>query len=231
MAASAYFCGSRPSSRRSPRVPASRRSWRRWSAPPAGGPVAPRDGRVGVLLRVEDPHEHVGERDEPVHLEVVRHLGRVVVGETYADGREIQPGEGVEGRGLARAGGPGDPDDGVVGRQPQPAGAALDHGRRAPDELVVQASARGLGGGAQPLEAGAGVGATGDQLPGPLQQGRHDPPTRSTLFVVLAHTLGGRCAQCSRWALEKRTSSTRRAATRSASGASSLRPRPSTRAV
>ena len=39
------------------------------------------DGGVGVLLRVEDPHHHVGELDEPVDLEVVGHLGGVVVGE------------------------------------------------------------------------------------------------------------------------------------------------------
>ena len=247
--------------------------------------VAVVDGRVGVLLRVEDPHEHVGERDEPVHLEVVRHLGRVVVGEVeehdalervglasgvehrvtgrlvarrdaqplqqlagtlgapdargrprrggpaYADGRELQPGQRVERGRLARARGTGDPDDRVVRGEPQPAGAALDHRGGTPDQLVVEPTPGRLGRGAQALEPGSGVGAPGDQLLGPLQQGRHDPPTRSTLFVVLAHTLGGRCAQCSRWALEKRTSSTRRAATRSASGASSLRPRPSTRAV
>ena len=39
------------------------------------------DRGVGVLLRVEDPHEHVGELHQPVDLEVVRDLGRVVVGQ------------------------------------------------------------------------------------------------------------------------------------------------------
>ena len=43
--------------------------------------VAVVDRGVGVLLRVEHPHEHVGELHQPVDLEVVRDLGRVVVGQ------------------------------------------------------------------------------------------------------------------------------------------------------
>ena len=46
-----------------------------------GREVAVVDGGVGVLLRIEDPHQHVGELDQPVDLEVVRDLGRVVVGQ------------------------------------------------------------------------------------------------------------------------------------------------------
>ena len=37
------------------------------------------DRGVGVLLRVEHPDEHVDQRDEPVDLQPVRHLRRVVV--------------------------------------------------------------------------------------------------------------------------------------------------------
>ena len=43
--------------------------------------VAVVDRRVGVLLRVEHPHQHVDEGDEPVDLQPVRHLRRVVVGQ------------------------------------------------------------------------------------------------------------------------------------------------------
>ena len=39
------------------------------------------DGGVGVLLRVEDPHQQVGQLDQPVDLEVVGDLGGVVVGQ------------------------------------------------------------------------------------------------------------------------------------------------------
>ena len=45
------------------------------------GQVAVVDGRVGVLLRVEHPHQQVGELHEPVDLEVVGDLGGVVVGQ------------------------------------------------------------------------------------------------------------------------------------------------------
>ncbi len=43
--------------------------------------VAAVDGGVGVLLRVEHPDHQVGELDQAVDLEVVGHLGRVVVGQ------------------------------------------------------------------------------------------------------------------------------------------------------
>ncbi len=43
--------------------------------------VAVVDRGVGVLLRVEDPDQQVGELDEAVDLEVVGHLGGVVVGQ------------------------------------------------------------------------------------------------------------------------------------------------------
>ena len=43
--------------------------------------VAVVDRGVGVLLRVEDPDHQVGELDQPVDLEVVGHLGGVVVGQ------------------------------------------------------------------------------------------------------------------------------------------------------
>jgi hypothetical protein len=43
--------------------------------------VAVVDRRVGVLLRVQHPHEHVDEGDEAVDLQPVRHLRRVVVGQ------------------------------------------------------------------------------------------------------------------------------------------------------
>ncbi len=41
--------------------------------------------RVGVLLRVEDPDHQVRDRHQPVDLEVVGHLGRVVVGQVEQD--------------------------------------------------------------------------------------------------------------------------------------------------
>ena len=49
-----------------------------------------------------------------------------------ADGRELEPGQRVERRGLARPGRAGDRDDGVVGGEPQPAGGPVDdrRGRR-----------------------------------------------------------------------------------------------------
>ena len=43
--------------------------------------VAVVDRGVGVLLRVEHPHQQVGELDQPVDLEVVGDLGGVVVGQ------------------------------------------------------------------------------------------------------------------------------------------------------
>ena len=43
--------------------------------------VAVVDGGVGVLLRVEHPHQDVGVVDQAVHLEVVLDLGGVVVGQ------------------------------------------------------------------------------------------------------------------------------------------------------
>ena len=43
--------------------------------------VAVVDRGVGVLLRVEHPHQQVDQLDQPVDLEPVRHLGRVVVGQ------------------------------------------------------------------------------------------------------------------------------------------------------
>jgi hypothetical protein len=42
-------------------------------------PLVP--GRIGVLLRVDDPHEEVDKADEPVDLRAVRGLDRVEVGE------------------------------------------------------------------------------------------------------------------------------------------------------
>ena len=47
--------------------------------------VAVVDRGVGVLLRVEHPDQQVGELHEPVHLEVVGHLGGVVVGQVEQD--------------------------------------------------------------------------------------------------------------------------------------------------
>jgi hypothetical protein len=38
-------------------------------------------GSVGVLLRVEHPHQQVGVLDDPVDLQVVRYLRRVVIGQ------------------------------------------------------------------------------------------------------------------------------------------------------
>ena len=43
------------------------------------------DGGVGVLLRVEHPHQQVGQLDQPVDLEVVGDLGGVVVGQVEED--------------------------------------------------------------------------------------------------------------------------------------------------
>ena len=48
--------------------------------------VAVVDRRVGVLLRVQHPHQQVGELDQPVDLEVVGHLGGVVVGQVEQHG-------------------------------------------------------------------------------------------------------------------------------------------------
>ena len=53
--------------------------------------VAVVDRGVGVLLRVEHPDQQVGQLDQAVHLEVVRHLGRVVVGQV----EQHHPVEGV----------------------------------------------------------------------------------------------------------------------------------------
>ena len=41
--------------------------------------------RVGILLRIQDPHEDVGQRHEAVHLEGVRGGDRVVVGHVEQD--------------------------------------------------------------------------------------------------------------------------------------------------
>ena len=149
--------------------------------------VAVVDRRVGVLLRVEHPHQQVGELHDPVDLEVVGDLGGVVVGQVeqdhalhlvgprrrpvsspevssiesrvvwwrggmpshsssscgtlgapdagrgprrgraaYADRGQLQAGQRVERRRLARSGRARDRDDGVVRREPEPAGRALD---------------------------------------------------------------------------------------------------------
>ena len=47
--------------------------------------VAVVDRGVGVLLRVQHPHHQVGELDQPVDLEMVGHLGGVVVGQVEQD--------------------------------------------------------------------------------------------------------------------------------------------------
>ena len=55
------------------------------------------DRRVGVLLRVEHPHQQVGELDQPVDLEVVGDLGGVVVG-------QVEQHDAVAARWSSRAG-------------------------------------------------------------------------------------------------------------------------------
>ncbi len=195
--------------------------------------VAVVDGRVGVLLGVEHPHEQVGELDDPVDLEVMRDLGGVVVGQVeqdhtvhvvvragpgdeagrvehrvarglvprgdaepleqllgaltppyagggpggggaaYAHRRQLQPGQRVERRRLARAGGAGDRDHGVVGREPQPARRPLDDLARLVDGLVVQAAPGRLDRRLEGFDASAEIRTARDEPAGTLEQGRH----------------------------------------------------------
>ena len=106
--------------------------------------VAVVDRRVGVLLRVEHPHQQVGELDQPVDLEVVGDLGGVVVGEVEQHGavealvlptgvEHGVPGDLVPGRDaepleqLGRAVGPPD-----AGGRPGRRRAGVRRPRRAP---------------------------------------------------------------------------------------------------
>ena len=50
--------------------------------------IAVVEGRISVLLRIDDPHEDIGQRYEPVHLQGVLRGHRVVVG----DIEQNQPG-------------------------------------------------------------------------------------------------------------------------------------------
>ena len=57
---------------------------------PAQGPeIALVHGGVGVLLRVEHPHQQIDHRDQQVHLQAVVELDGVVVGKVEQD----EPGE------------------------------------------------------------------------------------------------------------------------------------------
>ena len=245
--------------------------------------VAVVDRGVGVLLRVQHPHQQVGQLHQPVDLEVVRDLGRVVVGQVeqhhalqgvvlpdgvqhrvarglvarrdaepleqlvgaltaphaggrprgrgtaYADRRELEAGQRVERGGLARPGGTGDRDHGVVRGEAQPAGGTVDDRARVVDELVVETAACGDGRLVEPVDAGTDVGASGDQLLGTLEQGRHVLPRRR-IGQCCDNPRGsppqgvGSPPRCT---AAKRRSSTRRDAARSCSGASALIVRPS----
>jgi hypothetical protein len=97
---------------------------------------------AGVEHRVPD---HLVTRRDPEPVEEVGGTGRPPGaggrprgrGPPYADGGEVEPDQRVEGRGLARAGGATERDDGVVGGEPEPFTGALDHlGGRSEDGVV-----------------------------------------------------------------------------------------------
>jgi hypothetical protein len=210
--------------------------------------VAVVDRRVGVLLRIEHPHEQVGVAHEPVDLEVVRHLGGVVVGQVEqhqplqvgvlgrrvehahprhlvplrdadprqdlartlrpprtgegpggrgpldADAGELEVGELVEQRRLARAGRAGERHDRVLAGQAQPLlGALGDLSCRLEPRLVETAG----GGDHEVLERLDPVGDTATALA---------PEELARSVDQLAH-------ETSSWA--RRASSTARAASRS----------------
>ena len=97
------------------------------------------DGSVGVLLRVEDPHHHVGELDEPLDLEVVGHLGGVVVGEVEQhDAAHLDVLVGLRQHRVAGdlvAGGDAEPLQQLLGALACPTRTAVAHdvvGRRTP---------------------------------------------------------------------------------------------------
>ncbi len=198
------------------------------------------DGGVGVLLRVEHPHQQVGEHDEPVDLEVVADLGGVVVGQVHQhDAVELAVGAagGARSRLVSssesrivwwRGGMPSHSSSSsapvlphtqavahdVVGRRtpveessrpvralnvedlPEPVAPAIAttvcsaESRSRPaaraatasassSEGVVEAAAGGRGGGLEPLDARADVGAARDELAGAFEQGCHRSLSRA----------------------------------------------------
>jgi hypothetical protein len=94
-------------------------------------------------------------------------------GSAHADGRQIEPGEPVEGGGLAGAGGAGQRDHGVLGGEPQPRRGALDDVGRLVDQLVVEAPAGGTDGVGEPRDAGVEVRTAARQSAGTLDQRAH----------------------------------------------------------
>ena len=115
-------------------------------------------------------------------------------GAADADGRELEPGERVERGRLARPGGARDGDHGVLGGEPEPPGSPVRRRLGVVDELVVEAPARGPGRRIEPFDAGADVGTPGDQLLGPVEQGRHLLPRRRLRHGGVS--LGGGQGRC-----------------------------------
>ena len=117
--------------------------------PGQGRQEATVDRRVGVLLRVEHPHHHVGHRDQPVDLEVVVDLGGVVVGQVEQH-QPVEPlvlAAGVERR-LARdavARRDVEPAQQRIGAARSPQTQAVAHdvvGRRTPTAASVEPAER-----------------------------------------------------------------------------------------
>ena len=61
-------------------------------------------------------------------------------GASYADRGEVEPAHGVERRGLARSGRPGERDHGVVGRKAQPGFGPINDGCSGCDHRVFESS-------------------------------------------------------------------------------------------
>ena len=243
----------------------------------SGAQVAVVDGGVGVLLRVEHPHEQVGElapagrprggaRPRSSRGRAGRAARRPSSCVVLAAGGEHRvarsPGGGRGCRATRAA--PRRPRDPRRRRWPtrwsdggrrrrtssspvsalnvddlpepvapasattvwsaeslQPAGGPVDDGLRVVEERVVDAAPRGVDGLLEALHAGTDVGAPGDQLLGPLEQGRHVLPRRAAGGSVPTLCGAGRRLRrsCPGHALAaKRRSSTRRDADRSFSG-------------
>ena len=95
------------------------------------------EGRVGVLLGVDDPHEHVDDAHQSIDLLAVGELGRVVVGEIEQD--QADPGARLQESVVAVAQ--------TAGDQPRQGGhggiASLGIRLHRPEHDAVQVAAHG----------------------------------------------------------------------------------------
>ena len=201
-AASAYFCGSTThtmtstrSTSRSHLEPVTDR--RRVVVGEIEQHEASEVARLGVL-----EHRRAHHLVAALDAQPVQHLARALLApdareggrggrSPHADRRQVQPGDGVEQRGLPAAGGTGEGDDRVVRRQPEsPAGSVddaarrVDHRLRQPAVDEVQRAAERLDPIGQPRSRSSrGGAAAGSRSPGRLDPAQRGSQLRSGLRV------------------------------------------------